>query len=810
VLPVRGNKIAYCKSCPVGSLNCDGDSSCECATYPNSLPTCINNQCTVNCATNFGNCNFNVTDGCETNIKTDRNHCGTCGNPCTANDVCLNGICSPPCSAPFTTCPGTATCAIDSSLDPNNCGTCGTICQAGMAAGPTENNVVFTGNCVNGQCETGCKFGFKNCFQGRDFDCETNIMTDPTNCGDCNQNCPFQFLLNVDRICSQGQCGQRCSQNLITCYPEYVVGSPFFDLSCETNNLSPKHCGSCGNNCPIAPLNIPNIQSVCRDTSSGPSCLGFECKVGYSDCDSQIGCECQGSCVPCPNGVGKCCVNYVQQTISGIVLFQQTDMAIPGIIVELLDVNWNPIRTTLTDNSGMYSFSLNAGPYIVLISIQSNPTLKNHTVIAAFDVKPVSICQITSNCGANSCTKQPCSDPTLICPCGNPVDSNPQPLHRAINVGCGSCIKSVRGPFGASCLDGSSIKSCDTEKYYSEALVPSLTSPGPNLPVTWFFKPNLHSGKIWIDINADGIIQPGEPGIPDVKVFITDLNNIIQTTITDSFGFYQFSIPEIFGQERSYRPAIYLELSSTGLAILNISIPLKVVPYKYQGPNGISSSGIVKVPDSQFSLCTTSPCLNYYDNSCEIDYGCMFEQYCLPCLSFNNVSGPCIRGYTVTCGTKPFVHAIFNQGAIDNGFNFGFAPETAIFLGDFVFGDKIANNIYDPFDDIIFVGAQLELVVNNVVVQTTVTTSEGYYQFTQATLGSSYSIRLNLTSLNFQNPSDCYMNISNNIDYTLNEIGNIPFLETKPQILTEHNSINSLIDFVVSVGQREPTTGQCL
>lgn len=42
---------------------------------------------------NYGNCNGNVADGCERDLRSDTAHCGGCGNVC--NGFCINGACRP-------------------------------------------------------------------------------------------------------------------------------------------------------------------------------------------------------------------------------------------------------------------------------------------------------------------------------------------------------------------------------------------------------------------------------------------------------------------------------------------------------------------------------------------------------------------------------------------------------------------------------------------------------------------------------------------------------------------------------------------
>ena len=71
--------------CPPGCTNPHGTTSC------NSGGTCV-----PLCETGYGDCDGITTNGCETNLLTDDNNCGVCGNPCNPGWSCVNGICQLP------------------------------------------------------------------------------------------------------------------------------------------------------------------------------------------------------------------------------------------------------------------------------------------------------------------------------------------------------------------------------------------------------------------------------------------------------------------------------------------------------------------------------------------------------------------------------------------------------------------------------------------------------------------------------------------------------------------------------------------
>ena len=118
---------------------CNIDSDCNAA---NAIEACISNKCTIlNCENSYEDCDLIYNDGCEINLQTDSNNCGSCNNVCqeiscpesgcgtngctieeygtyplTQQQTCVNSVCSGEC---------TATCGYDVNcdLDDDNDGT---------------------------------------------------------------------------------------------------------------------------------------------------------------------------------------------------------------------------------------------------------------------------------------------------------------------------------------------------------------------------------------------------------------------------------------------------------------------------------------------------------------------------------------------------------------------------------------------------------------------------------------------------------------------------------------------------------------
>jgi len=76
----------------ISTSNC-GACGNACAVPAHATATCTIGTCGFTCNSGYANCNGNAADGCEINILTNNNNCGTCGNVCGITRSCVSGVC---------------------------------------------------------------------------------------------------------------------------------------------------------------------------------------------------------------------------------------------------------------------------------------------------------------------------------------------------------------------------------------------------------------------------------------------------------------------------------------------------------------------------------------------------------------------------------------------------------------------------------------------------------------------------------------------------------------------------------------------
>jgi hypothetical protein len=176
-----------CGSC--GTL-CDAFPADACSPMPTqTIYGCGESACgALKCKSGYADCNKDLkelcnSDGCEANLDTDVENCGSCGVKCGPGQVCRDDGFGPQCQDPCEKA-GLATCAqgcADLLSDPYNCGACSNFCPW---PGAHQLN-----SCKKGLCAYECEDGYADCNNDPLDGCEVDLRIHPANCGACGNEC---------------------------------------------------------------------------------------------------------------------------------------------------------------------------------------------------------------------------------------------------------------------------------------------------------------------------------------------------------------------------------------------------------------------------------------------------------------------------------------------------------------------------------------------------------------------------------------------------------------------------------------------
>ena len=228
-----------CADLNLDPAHCGG---CGYACSQNHIPyaTCWGGRCNGLCEQGFDDCDENLlSTGCETDLRSDLAHCGACGNSCTTphllSPACVDGVCAGVCEDGFADCNDELSdgCERDLRSDLAACGACGVVCG---------NNHATDVACIDGQCRATCDEGFADCNNDLSDGCEADLSTDPDHCGACGDACSGEHM--ATRTCGDGLCNGACEADFGDCNQDLRGDGCEVDLQ-----WTDEHCGACGNDC---------------------------------------------------------------------------------------------------------------------------------------------------------------------------------------------------------------------------------------------------------------------------------------------------------------------------------------------------------------------------------------------------------------------------------------------------------------------------------------------------------------------------------------------------------------------------------
>jgi hypothetical protein len=324
-----GNLANGCEKSVTGDVNNCGGCGKVCPSPLGETPWCVDGVCgSTACPDGFGDCNGKPEDGCEVDLRSNADHCNTCGNFCAALNgtaacderVCIVESCDPghaDCNKQYVD-----GCEVDTDSSLEHCGACDAKCEI--------ENANFA--CESGECRVkSCKGSYRDC-DGDGVDCEVNIATDADHCGGCEppagHDCSEDFASRhangvcVNEVCQPG-----------TCYPDYANCNGLVSDGCEVYLKGDKdHCGSCSISC-ASGASVHATSTSCSNGTCNPVC-----EDGWAHCGNpEKGClvsldtaqhcgDCQTSCTGgTPFCVSRTCVPRLpivleSSTVSGSVL----------------------------------------------------------------------------------------------------------------------------------------------------------------------------------------------------------------------------------------------------------------------------------------------------------------------------------------------------------------------------------------------------------------------------------------------------------------------------------------------------------
>lgn len=265
-------------------------------TVQNGTPECDDGDCAIaDCAAGYDNCNDDAddggySDGCETNLLNDEDNCGSCGTNCAVDNggaICVSGECHvESCEPGYANCNegsddgGYADgCETNIASDDENCGGCGDMgidCDDAFAA------LNATGRCVASTCQIDdCFDDFDDCDDTANNGCESDLRSDEGDCGQCDRQCMAIGTSGLPgNECVAGTCNPNCDANHLDCDD---VGPNGCEVDWRTDD---DHCGSCDKEC----VDVGGVNN-CAAGACVPGCDGE-----HLDCNGDPGDGCETLC----------------------------------------------------------------------------------------------------------------------------------------------------------------------------------------------------------------------------------------------------------------------------------------------------------------------------------------------------------------------------------------------------------------------------------------------------------------------------------------------------------------------------------
>jgi hypothetical protein len=269
---------AHCGACGRSCIN------------PHGTTSCVAGDCVPTCATDYGDCDGDPTNGCETDLRASAAHCGGCGLVCRnphGTTSCEDRACAPFCDTGFDDCDGDKRngCETDLGATLAHCGACGVKCE----------NQNGSTSCEGSQCRPVCTPGFHDCNGNLRDGCEADLSL-VTQCGGCagDPDCPPGFF------CKQDQAPAVCKKKKTLGTPCAMGPAGQEGRECESGFCVDGVC--CQSDCP-GPCRycaLPESLGLCSLVPSGQdprlACPDDRQAPGGNPCGRDGTCDGTGAC----------------------------------------------------------------------------------------------------------------------------------------------------------------------------------------------------------------------------------------------------------------------------------------------------------------------------------------------------------------------------------------------------------------------------------------------------------------------------------------------------------------------------------
>jgi hypothetical protein len=216
-----------CETSIEDNVNHCGACGSACESRPRTTTTCAERTCRYACESGFGDCTSAA--GCETDLRNTSAHCGMCGSACAGSGVCVNGVCLQTCSARC--CDGVV---VDAGYAATQ-GDCWARANTACASRRNLFSATFSGTQIPDQC--GGQYRWDFCVRGEACaTCErTNCCPEGTACGG-NPACVqlLGCILGCTGTPNPGAC-------VSTCRTTHAAGAGDYDrvTSCHQTRCRP-------------------------------------------------------------------------------------------------------------------------------------------------------------------------------------------------------------------------------------------------------------------------------------------------------------------------------------------------------------------------------------------------------------------------------------------------------------------------------------------------------------------------------------------------------------------------------------------